>query len=88
MIKWFRRKDGAPEKTEEPSERAPDEEVSIETVTVEAPPPEPPPVVTEQGLFQRLRQGLSKTSDVIGGRIRAAIGLKERVDEEVLEEIE
>lgn len=60
------------------------------------PPPAPPPVAVEEevaplsaeGFLGRLRQGLARTQSAFVGRFDALLAGREKIDEEVFEEIE
>lgn len=51
-----------------------------------APAAEAPP--SDQSVFARLKQGLSKTHNKLVDGLKVAVGLKSRIDEETLDEIE
>lgn len=102
MLKWFKKKndrDPAPE-GRSGSESAP---ASTASPSASAEPSRDAPLEqsggageaegeanrgTNKNLFSRLLSGVSKTQEAIAGRIRTAIGLKEKVDEDLLEKIE
>jgi fused signal recognition particle receptor len=41
-----------------------------------------------EGLFERLREGLSRTQEVLVGQLRSVLNLKDRIDDELLDDIE
>lgn len=82
------------EETPEPSAEALDEEGLPDDAVSEGPVEELQPAtsvpVKEEpvNLFQRMRQGLSKTRSSLVGRVDALLGSREQLDDEFLEELE
>ena len=72
MLKWFKKKDVPSAPSGSPT-------------GIEDPPD---PRAGGGGVFTRLRKGLSRTQVALVDNMRAAIGLKDKVDEELLENIE
>jgi fused signal recognition particle receptor len=75
MLKWFKKKE-SPETAESARATA----TTAEAASGEA--------ASGEGLFARLKRGLGRTQNALAGRLREAIGLKQKVDEELLEKIE
>jgi fused signal recognition particle receptor len=83
-------------------QEAPVEEVTVEESAAPVAPPAPPaaapsrqapaaPALAELApvsLFERMRTGLAKTQSVLVGRVDALLGGRQRVDAELLEELE
>ena len=78
MFSFFKPKPPAPEPV------APD--VQPEPVT--PPPAEPRPPETRPGWAQRLKQGLAKTRDRLGGQMGALFRVGRKIDAELFEELE
>ena len=78
MFSFFKPKPPAPEPV------APD--VQPEPVT--PPPAEPRPPETRPGWAQRLKQGLAKTRDRVGGQMGALFRVGRKIDAELFEELE
>lgn len=62
-------------------------------VSPDAPPeaeiePEDSSPAAAPGFFGRLTKGLSKSQQAISGQLRSAVGLKKKVDEELIEDVE
>jgi fused signal recognition particle receptor len=79
MLKWFKKKESS-----EDAATPPDSAIGVE---VRADAEEPPPPGSP-GFLARLGSRLTKTQSNLSGKLRSAIGLKAKVDEELLEQIE
>lgn len=88
MIKWFRKK-----QADDAQESTPQTPTDIVETVVEEPVPQPEkeikePVTTKKSFFSRLKKGLSKTRQQVGGGIGRLLLGKKEVNAEVLEELE
>ncbi|MCL9685219.1 signal recognition particle-docking protein FtsY [Legionella maioricensis] len=84
MIKWFKRNQ-APEAKENQENAA---ENGIETIPETDEPAQLVPEVTKEGIFARLKRGLSKTRHQLGDGIGRLLLGKKEISPELMEELE
>jgi fused signal recognition particle receptor len=96
VFSFFKKSKPPADATETPPVAAPDTAETIETVISEPAPPEvlasepaaPAEPAPRPSWAQRLKQGLAKTRDRLGGQLSSLFGVGRKIDAELFEELE
>ncbi|MBN8761029.1 MAG: signal recognition particle-docking protein FtsY [Thiobacillus sp.] len=89
VFSFFKKSKLPADTAETPADTTP---VPVETAAPTAPapvsPPEPAEPASKSGWAQRLKQGLAKTRDRLGGQLSGLFGMGRKIDAELFEELE